>query len=209
MYRKFFMSFFIVLFLYFVIGGILFNHLFHPKKPNYLEHFKTTPEFGSKEEGLVQEVKKIENNLAYLKITMEPLAAGPPEHVHSTFDEYFFVEKGNLSIKINGQIKKIKQGESIKIPKGTAHKPFNETNETIIINDISNKNATMPIEFAYGLSQLYPAMDKYGSKSPKILLKLAALGNDFDTWLPDVPIPAQKLIRWLLGPSARLINQFQ
>lgn len=206
MVRKFFMYFFILLFIYFVVGGILFNHLFPSKKPNYSNYFKTKTEFSSHTEGMTNEVKKVENNLAYLKVTLKPMAEGPPEHIHNTFDEFFTVEKGTLSLKINGESIKIKQGESIKIPKGTAHKPFNETGEIVMLNDTKNTNATMPCEFAHGLSQLYPAMDKYGAKSPKVLLKLAALGNDFDTWVPDAPIPAQKLIRWLLGPSARLFN---
>jgi mannose-6-phosphate isomerase-like protein (cupin superfamily) len=206
MVGKFFTYFFIIFFFYFIIGGIIFNHLFPSKKPNYLNYFKTKTEFSSKGEGLTNEVKKVENNLAYLKVTIKPMAEGPPEHIHNTFDEFFTVEKGTLSLKINGQIKKLKSCESIKIPKGTAHKPFNETGEIVILNDSTNSSSTMPCEFAYGLAQLYPVMDKYGEKSPKVLLKLAALGNDFDTWAPDAPIPAQKLIRWLLGPSARLLN---
>lgn len=63
----------------------------------------------------------------------------------------------------------------------------------------------MPACFAYGLSALYPEMDKIGdAKSPKNLLVLAAQGNNFDTWSSDIPIPAQKFIRWLLGPIAGL-----
>ncbi len=98
----------------------------------------------------------------------------------------------------------MKAGESLLIPKGTPHKPFNETNEVVVMDDPIAQTATLPASFAYGLTTLYPEMDKIRDvKSPKNLLALAAQGNGFDTWSSEIPIPAQKVIRWLLGPTAR------
>lgn len=119
----------------------------------------------------------------------------------------FRVEKGTVSIWVNGEKKTLKAGETLLIPKGTPHKPFNETGEVVILDDTTNLHATMPACFVHGLASLYPAMDKAGDmKSPKILLQLAAQGNDFETWSSEAPIPAQKAIRWLLGPTARLMG---
>lgn len=84
------------------------------------------------------------------------------------------------------------------------HHPEGETNEVVILEDPTNQIASMPACFAYGLTALYPEMDKIGEvKSPNNLLALAAQGNGFDTWSSESPIPAQKVIRWLLGPTAR------
>jgi len=189
---------------YFVLGGILFNHVFKPAKPDFAAFFKEHSHFGSHVEGFSQEIKKVENDWVYCRVEMQAFAAGPPEHIHESFDELFRVEKGTATMLVNGEKKILKAGESILIPKGTPHKPFNETNEVVILEDPTNQIASMPACFAYGLSALYPEMDKIGDvKSPKKLLALAAQGNGFDTWSSEAPIPAQKVIRWLLGPTAR------
>lgn len=197
----------IALAIYLLLGGILFNHIFKPSRPDFSRFFEKNRRFGSRLEGLTQEVKKIENDWAHCRVEMQAFAAGPPEHIHETFDEVFTVEKGTASILVNGEKKTLKAGESLLVPKGTPHKPFNETAEIVILNDATDRQATMPARFVYGLASLYPVMDKAGIlNSPEILLQMAAQGNDFDTWLSEVPIPAQKALRWLLGPTARLMG---
>lgn len=199
----YFLSF---IFIYFTIGGLISNHLIPPQTPDYQHYFSENSIFSSKSEGFIQEVKKVENDWIHLKVSMSPRAAGPPEHIHENFDEYFVVEKGTASILINGKKRTLKAGEHLVIPKGTPHKPFNETDDIVVLNDSSNLHPTMPCQFAYNLSKLYPSIDKHGADSPKVLLQLAALGNRTDTWVADAPIPAQKAIRWLFGPTARLLG---
>lgn len=194
------------LILYLVGGGILFNHVFPPKPIDYAAYFEKHQQFASKEEGMQLSIKKLDEKKVYLKVSLEPYAAGPPEHIHQEFDEFFVVETGTLSLLINGQKRILKAGESVMIPKGTPHKPFNETNQMVILNDSTDSHPTMPSHFAYGLSQLYPVMDQHGAQSPKVLLKLAALGLNCDTWVADAPIIPQKVIRWMVGPTARLIG---
>lgn len=195
------------LLIYLVGGGILFNHIFPPKPIDYPAYFEKHQQFGSKEEGMQLSIKKLDAEKVFLKVSLEPNAAGPPEHIHQHFDEFFAVEKGTLSLLINGQKRILKAGESVMIPKGTPHKPFNETDQAVILNDSTDAHPTMPSHFAYGLSQLYPVMDNYGAQSPKVLLKLAALGFKCDTWMQNPPIFVQKTIRWLLSPSARIISK--
>jgi mannose-6-phosphate isomerase-like protein (cupin superfamily) len=192
--------------LYFVGGGILFNHVFTTKPIDYSTYFEKHHQFASKVEGMQLSIKKLDKENVFLKVSLEPFAAGPPEHIHQNFDEFFVVEKGTLSLLINGQKRTLKTGESILIPKGTTHKPYNETDQIVILNDSTDIHPTMPSHFAYSLSQLYPVMDQHGAKSPKVLLKLAALGFNCDTWVADAPLIPQKVIRWMVGPTARLIG---
>ena len=206
MIRKIMLYFLSFIFIYFIIGGLIFNHLFPPPNPDFQSYFTETSTFSSKNEGFLQEVKKIENDWVHLKVSMSPRAAGPPEHIHENFDEYFVVEKGTASILINGKKRTLKAGEHLVIPKGTPHKPFNETDEIVVLNDSTNLHPTMPCQFAYHLIKLYPTIDKYGTDSPKVLMQLAALGNQTDTWVVQAPILAQKAIRWLLRPTARLLG---
>ncbi len=194
----------IFLLAYFGVGGILFNHLWRPPTPDYTNFFHQNQRIGSQVEGLWQSINRVEGQTVSSQITLEPRAPGPPLHLHEGFDEYFVVEKGTLSLLINGEKKILKTGESITIWRGTPHRPFNETNEPVILND-STRQGTLPACFVFGLAHLYSRMDKAGrSDSPRVLLQLAALGNDFDTWTPDVPLSVQKTIRWLLAPTAYL-----
>lgn len=207
MKKKIMFSILLVIAGYFIIGGILFNHLLKPSQPDMATYFNENRFFGSEVEGFSQEIKKVENDWVYCRLEMQAFAAGPPVHIHEHFDEMFQVEKGQATMIINGEKKIVKAGESILVPRGTPHKPCNETNEVVIMNDATNQIPSMPTSFAYGLTILYPAMDKIGDvKSPKNLLPLAAQGNGFDTWTSDAPIPVQKAIRWLLGPTARLLG---
>lgn len=197
----------IFLAIYFIGGGIIFNHILPPKADLSEAYFNKNPTFSSKVEGFAIKVNKVENDKCHLQLILNPHAEGPPLHIHQSFDEVFKVAKGNLSIILNGEKKVLREKEQIVIPRGTPHKPFNETNANVIVMDSLQQNATMPTHFAFGLSQFYPVLDKIGDvNSPKNLLQISAQGNGFDTWLPDAPLAAQKLIRWLLGPTARLMG---
>jgi mannose-6-phosphate isomerase-like protein (cupin superfamily) len=207
MNKKIMYSILLLIAAYFIGGGIVFNHLLKPSQPDIAAYFNKNRFFGSTVEGLSQEIEKVENGWVYGRLEMQAFAAGPPVHIHEHFDELFMVEKGTATMIVNGEKKTVKAGERLLIPRGTPHKPCNETAEVVILNDANNEIPSMPAEFAYGLAALYPAMDRIGDvKSPENLLQLAAQGNGFDTWASDVPIPLQKAIRWLLGPTARLLG---
>jgi mannose-6-phosphate isomerase-like protein (cupin superfamily) len=48
-------------------------------------------------------------------------AAGPPEHVHVTFDEAFYVIEGRLPLQVNGMTTLLDVGAFAFIPRGTRH----------------------------------------------------------------------------------------
>jgi len=50
-----------------------------------------------------------------------PPAAGPPEHLHTNFDECFWIVKGTFLIKAAGSTVKVSEGAWIFVPRGTAH----------------------------------------------------------------------------------------
>lgn len=130
MKKKTMFSILLVIAGYFILGGILFNHIFKPARPDMAVYLNEIRSFESTVEGFCQEIKKVENGWAYCRLKMQAFAAGPPVHIHEHFDEMFLVEKGQ---------------------------------------------ATMLVNFVYGLSIMYPAMDKIGNMtSPKNLLPLAA-----------------------------------
>lgn len=189
--------------LYMLITGVIFNHIIPVSPPNFHEFKTAHPFLRSEEEGFLIEPITCELEQMRADITINAFASGPPLHVHETFDEYFEVKRGKLSLIVDGKKRFLEAGEHIWIKKGTPHKPFNEQSEPVILqSDVP----VMPYSFAYGLSKLYPVMDRHGVNSPKVLFQLCKLGNNMDTWLADKPIAIQKLLRWVIGPTARIFN---
>jgi quercetin dioxygenase-like cupin family protein len=145
-------------------------------------------------------------NDGYLHTRLEimPHATGPPEHVHESFEEKFRVKEGRISFLVGGEKKVLGPGESMTIPPMTAHKPFNETDQIAVVQ--SDDVRSLPIEFGYYLSKMYPIMDKEGGNLG-ILLQLSAFGNGMDSWfVGGPPIAIQKAMRIALEPTARLLG---
>jgi hypothetical protein len=137
---------------------------------------------------------------------MEPFAPGPPKHVHENFDETFEIANGELTIWVNGEVKKLHPGEKLFIPKGTPHQPYNETADTIY----SKGTFAFPEKFAFHLQQVYGFMDKNPdfAKSPKTLFQMALFqGAGFDSYIVDgPPVFVQKTMSYVVSPLARVLG---
>lgn len=161
----------------------------------------------SRLEGFHQTVLAVDGEWLHTRLEVAPGAAGPPEHFHEHFAETFTVKSGSLSILVNREKRTLRAGESITIPPMTRHKPFNETNETVVVEGEDAK--TIPVKFAYILSQLYGFMDTYpeGPSVPAMVMQLSTYGNEADSWLADgPPLGVQKAMRVVLAPTARLMG---
>lgn len=189
---------------YFIIGLIIHHWIIPIKPTDYKDYFQIGHSFHSKLEGLTQTVLKVENGKLTTDILMQPKSNGPVAHIHEKFDETFIVKSGTLSMQFGNAVEKLTAGQTIVIPKNTPHKPFNETDSTVLLT------SEMPLDFAYCLSQMYPFWDEdeTNSKPPKILFQLAVFGNRFDSYptADAPPKPVLKLLKFLLAPTARLIG---
>ena len=187
--------------------GIAVNVAFPEQQPDLRGYFRPGDRLHSRFEGFDQTVISVEGDWLHTRLEVAPLGGGPPEHFHEHFAETFTVKSGTLSILVDGEKKTLKAGESITIPPMTRHKPFNETNETIIVEGDDPK--TIPVKFAYILSQLYGFMDTYpeGPSVPAMIMQLSTYGNEADSWLADgPPLGVQKAMRVVLAPTARLMG---
>ncbi|MCU0434542.1 MAG: cupin domain-containing protein [Bacteroidia bacterium] len=205
--KRIMLGFLLLLVFWFGLVGILMNHIFPPDPSQAIAALKPGSVIESAQEGISQTVLQENNGMLFIHIALKPHAPGPPEHIHFTFDETFVVKEGTLSMQLAGSKKTFGPGSIVTVPAGTPHRIYNETNATVVLHDTTLLHATMPEGFAAGLACLYPVMDKAGNpKSGKVLLQIAAQGNSFDTWVADAPPGAQKTIRWLLGPTARMLG---
>ena len=191
---------------YLLVGNLLHRVVFREKHPDISRHFKPGQEFYSKTEGFLQKVTKQENGFVYGTLEAEPFAAGPPKHIHDGFDEIFEIENGELTIWVDGEVKKLHPGEKLLIPKGTPHKPYNETGETIRLKG----SFAFPEKFAFYLQQVYGFMDNNPNfmNSPKTLFQMSLLQPaGFDSYIADgPPVFIQKAMGFVVSPLARLLG---
>lgn len=193
---------------YFVIGIILHNYIFPEKKPDLAHYFKPGDKFHSQAEGFEQTVHGQKDGWVRLSLTIQPKGEGPPEHFHTGMDEIFIVKEGVLSILVNGEKKILQKGESLTIPRGTPHKPFNETDHPVIVAGVEDVKS-LPVEFAYHLSQFYPFVDSLGENPSTfaLIMQLSVYGSEMDAWLVDgPPLAVQKAMRFWLAPTARWLG---
>jgi mannose-6-phosphate isomerase-like protein (cupin superfamily) len=192
---------------YLILGIIIHHYLVPMKKIDYNTYFKPGDTFNSISEGFNQTVLSQDGEWLAVHLEMKPHASGPPEHIHTDFDEMFIVKEGVLSMLVNGQVKTVKAGESYFIPKGTPHKPFNGTDQVVIVEDNGN-GKNLPTKFAYFLAQFYPFVDSMGDnpKNFNMLMQMSVYGDDVDTWIAGPPIGVQKALRFILAPTARLFG---
>jgi quercetin dioxygenase-like cupin family protein len=191
---------------YLIAGNLIHRVIAPEKKPDISNYFKPGQQFYSKTEGFRQIITKQEKGFVHGYLEVEPHAPGPPVHIHAGFDEEFQVENGELTIWVNGEIKKLHPGETIHIPKGTPHRPYNETNDTIRVKG----GFAFPEKFAFYLSQVYGIMDEnpgfiHSNRAPLQIMLLNDAG--FDSYIGDgTPLIMQKTMSFLVAPMARLLG---
>jgi mannose-6-phosphate isomerase-like protein (cupin superfamily) len=136
---------------YFGISIILNSYVFPEQKPDLANYFQPGDVLHSTTEGFDQTVISVKDGWVHSSLKIQPKAPGPPEHIHTNLVETFSVKEGTLSIMVNGEKKIVKAGETIVIPVGTSHRPFNETDSPVIIEDEGSEK-DLTVEFAYHLS---------------------------------------------------------
>jgi mannose-6-phosphate isomerase-like protein (cupin superfamily) len=191
---------------YLAIGYLFHLVLLPESKPSVSGYFKPGQQFYSKAEGFTQTVVKQENEHVYCSLEIDPFAGGPPKHIHATFDEYFQVSNGTLSVWVDGKVIRLKPGDTLFVPRGTPHKPFNETADTIRMKGV----VAFPEKFAYHLPQVYGIMDNtpgFGM-TPKTILQMSLFSSEgFDSYTADgPPVAVQKAMSFLLVPLTRLMG---
>jgi mannose-6-phosphate isomerase-like protein (cupin superfamily) len=204
--KKIAMIMLIVIASYLVIGNLLHRVIFPEKKPDVSTWFRPGQEFYSKTEKFRQTVIKQENGFVHCIAEIEPFAGGPPKHIHTNFDEIFEIENGELTLWVNGEIKKIRPGEVLRIPKGTPHKPYNETADTI-----RTKGAfAFPEKFAFTLAQVYAVADNQPGfeQSPTMIFQMPLFqSSGFDAYMVEgPPVFIQKAMGYLITPLSRALG---
>ena len=193
---------------YVLIGALLDKVIFPEAEPGSDYYPREGQVFVSKSEGFHQTVLKRENGLVWSELVLEPYAPGPPEHIHTAFHENFIVAEGTLSLLANGEKKLLQPGESLLVNPGTPHKPFNETGARVVVRGPLTPEYGIPERFSVFLTQAYGFFDESESnnQAPKALLQMSRFSPKYELWLASPPVPIQKAVFFVIGPTARLLG---
>ena len=197
-----------VLALYLLGGAVLDRLVFPERAPDESYYPPVGYVFVSKMEGFEQRILKREDGVFWLELTLRPNSPGPPEHIHTSFSERFMVTEGTLSLLVNGEVRELGPSESFLVTPGTPHKPFNRTNEPVIVRGPLTEEYGIPEPFSVFLMQVYGFFDEdpAHTQAPAALLQMSRFSPAYDSWAADPPVPVQLLLFHTIGPTARLLG---
>jgi len=108
-----------------------------------------------------------------MESTYRLMSTEPPAHYHPYQAEDFDVLEGELAVRLNGQLKTLRRGESLHIPPGTIHSMWNDTmRRTVVRWKVKPAlNTEYLLETTSGLAQ----HNKTNAKGIPPLLQVAVL----------------------------------
>ncbi|QMU26704.1 cupin domain-containing protein [Adhaeribacter radiodurans] len=78
--------------------------------------------------------KETNGQLLHMQTTYQAHSTEPPAHYHPNQEEDFRVLEGEIKVRINGQVKLLKQGEALHIPRNTIHTMWNATERPAVVD---------------------------------------------------------------------------
>lgn len=70
-------------------------------------------------------MKSSSPELLELEVSYGPGGEPPPKHLHPAQDEHFEVLEGSIRVRADGEERDLDAGETIDVPRGTAHQIWN------------------------------------------------------------------------------------
>lgn len=142
--------------------------------------------------------------LLEMEATYHAHSREPAPHYHPRQAEDFTILSGEMSVRIEGQVKILKAGDTLHIPAKQVHSMWNNTDQDAVVNWKVRPalNTEHLLETANGLYN----DGKFGKKSKPGLLQSALMANKFSGVfrLAQPPYAVQKIVFWLLTPFAYL-----
>jgi quercetin dioxygenase-like cupin family protein len=133
----------------------------------------------------------------------EPYSKEPPQHYHPYQYEHFTVVEGELTIRLNGRLIILQQGEFIDIPRNTVHSMWNNSSKKTMVGwkIMPALKTEYLLETAIGLAN----DNKTNDDGMPGLLQTALLASNYskEFRLAKPPHIVQKILFALLAPFAR------
>jgi len=141
-----------------------------------------------------------------MESTFSKFSNEPPPHYHPHQEEEFKIIKGSISVRINGEVKILHQGDRLYIPRNTVHSMWNHSNDTSIVNwRVSPAlNTEYLLETVMGLASI-GKVNKSGMPS---ILQMALVANKYgkEYRLARPSFAIQKALFTILTPLAYFVG---
>jgi quercetin dioxygenase-like cupin family protein len=138
--------------------------------------------------------------------TLRPGAHVPRDHIHAAQEERFAVIAGTARVRLGKELRDLSAGESVVIPRGTAHGLYNASDAEARVHCelLPAMNTEAFFEVTYALAR-DGKVDKMGVPN---LLRLAVILRDLDEqhYQPGIPIAVQKLGLLVMAPIGRMLG---
>ena len=151
----------------------------------------------------LQTAKDTQGKLLEMAATYRPYSKEPPPHYHPYQEEDFMIIKGQMTVRLEGKILLLNEGDTLHIPANTVHSMWNNSGKATVINWKIQPALTTEyfLETATGL-----AADKKRRRRMRSLLQRSLLANKYSGVfrLSKPPYLVQKILFIILTPFAWL-----
>lgn len=154
----------------------------------------------------LQTSKDTDGKILEMESTYFSHSKEPPPHYHPYQTEDFSVLSGELSIRIHGEIKILKQGESINIQPNVAHSMWNNSNNKTVVN--WKVRPAMETEFMLETLVGLAKDEKTNETGVPGIFQISLTANKFSNVLrlTKPPFLVQKIIFTLITPVAYILG---
>jgi quercetin dioxygenase-like cupin family protein len=139
------------------------------------------------------------------RFEVAPKGKLPVTHYHPNQIETFQISKGTFEVSLPGEIRTLKAGETLSIPRGVPHRWWNASVSELAVMKVTFEpalNTQTFLEQFYGLSN--DGKTKPDGTPP--FLQLMAMVNEYQVYITGPPLLLQKVLGYLLGGLARLVG---
>ena len=139
-----------------------------------------------------------------VQVVLQP-GGGTPLHYHTMYSEQFEVEEGELHIDCDGRTHVLRPGDRVNAPVRSIHRFYNPGTEPVVFLTTIKpaRHFETFLRMSYGLARDGKVRQ---SGLPKSLWHAAVFFHWGETYMPNVPLTAQKVIFGVLYRIARMLN---
>lgn len=154
----------------------------------------------------LQTATETQGKLLEMESSFHPHSKEPPAHYHPYQVEDFTIVQGELTVRIAGEVKVLKEGNTLHIPKRTVHAMWNNSGHMTIVNWKVQPamNTEHLLETNIGLVN----EGKTNGEGRPHILQIALMLNKYASVfrLAKPPYLIQKIIFTILSPFAYLFG---
>jgi quercetin dioxygenase-like cupin family protein len=142
----------------------------------------------------------------------QPGSKEPPAHYHPYQEEKFKIISGELTVKLNGNLKVYTTGEILSVPNNTVHSMWNQSGSTTVVH--WHVTPALDTEYFFETMMGLAEEGKTNKEGVPGILQIALLANKYANIFrfSKPPFIVQKILFYVLTPFAYLAgykNQYE